>query len=121
MGRDLQGWIEVKDWYKDKWDGVVKIGFPLRQGGRNYAMEDHFFFGKDAIVGCRGLPEILSPEVEAEREDIANSFFSCKSWLNWSEMILIDWTIIAGEWQLLYDLMEILTKSHGEENVRMVI
>ena len=121
MGLSLQGWIEIKNRYRDEWNGVVKIGIPLLQGGRNAAMYDHFFYGGDAIVGCRGLPEIFSPEIEAERDQIEHSAFSCKSWLNWREMLLIDWDNIGDDWQLLYDMMEILSKSHGEENVRMVI
>lgn len=119
MGRDIQGWIEVrKAGIEEQWDAVVNVG-KLFQGARNYELDSYFFMGQANIVGCRGLPDKVSKEV-ADME-LTTPPYICITYMNWADITQMDWSLITSCWQLMYDIMELLITEYGENRVRIII
>jgi hypothetical protein len=151
MGVDIYGWVEVKrrDW--DQWDGVIRIRFLVWRsygmfgslfGWRN---EDHEF---RPIAARRGSPEHVSEEYFVERDSYGGQVG--ETWALWRELAAIDWDeegeayiddigaivgyepgpdrhrerrrdYLTGGWALLFEMMALLARDHGPDNVRLTV
>ncbi len=149
MGVDIHGWVEITDpaWTAPiGWQGVISIAYLIQ---RSYGMFGSLFGVRNAdgflpLAANRGIPPDASPQMKAEimmREDetVTPSWLVAPSWILWSEIRAIDWNEtgtdvippdtrpqtrrqqITPRWRMLFDMMRLLAKHFGAQNVRLVV
>lgn len=94
MGVDIHGWVEVKSWSSDEWEGVLRIdGFVYRDSSYDGTMfsDGHPYF--QPIASHRGFPKDVSEEVRRTdpEQDWGNFGFT---WAFWREIAVIDWQAV---------------------------
>lgn len=133
MGCDIHGMIEFKA--HTMWNGCVNIN---TLNLRNYNIYSHLFNAKDrnednikAMADNRGLPFDVSEETEYiyynEKEQNGYIFHS-ESYIMYKEFIGRLSIICSGvltekhkDWSIVHNMMKILAKTYGEENIRLVV
>lgn len=93
MGIDIHGWVEVKSWGDDKWEGVLRIeGFVDRShpAGSSIFRDVGMF---EPVAAYRGFPNDVSEEVKRRNPegDWGNFGFT---WAYWHEIAAIDWEVV---------------------------
>ncbi|WP_297153093.1 hypothetical protein [Thermogemmatispora sp.] len=98
MGVDITGWIECRQFFLLKseatpWRPATSLRFLFHD--RNYDAFGCLFGVKNyanfrPVAQGRGLPEDVSPEVQAEYERWGDGAFGT-SWITWAEIKAIDW------------------------------
>ncbi len=150
MGTDISGWIEVytPEIYPGgprRWTAVVNV---VEIVARNYGMFGSLFgvrndYGFRPIAPSRGIPADVSDDL-TDYDDVpldSGSSLWLPSWITWHEISEIDWDeygsrpapwqgtstparrrdMLSTEWKTALDIMEVLARQFGEDNVRLVV
>jgi hypothetical protein len=114
MGLDIFGWVELHEKPLNKWRGVIKIHDLL---GRDYTAY-HYLFSDIAQRRC--MPDDASREARYELDE--DGYLS-HSWIMWEEINQSEWQSkgFSETWQLLIEMMRLLTLTYGANSVRLVV
>jgi hypothetical protein len=138
MGTDINGWVEGRpDWADedDPWVAIINVGMIL---GRSYETFRRLFgvrlYENDPIVPLaanRGLPADMSLTVQKETalapgeesERYLDGWICCHSasWLGWSEIQSLKWSEFGEDYQLLFQLMQVLSDGKRYADLRLVV
>lgn len=125
MGADIHGWVEARSrWVEDEelWSPLVNAGALL---DRNYLAFARLFGVRNysnipALAAQRGFPQFLSSVVQEDTELYAEYCHSA-TWATWEELKTVDWTLFNESFQLLRQLMELLSQSPNFNQIRLVV
>lgn len=136
MGADIHGWVEGRTrWIDDEevWFGLINAGSLLH---RNYEAFARLFGVRNydnlpALAPDRGFPPVVSDEVQLEFEtmtekklaqylDFEHDFHSA-TWASWEELETVDWSPFNESFQILWQLMNVLSQSTDFSEIRLVV
>ena len=139
MGVDIHGWVETE--YDGIWDAVINVGHLLEQDYHSFSslfgVRDRSKFSP--VAPHRGLPYDSSETVKEEGgtpPDGSNPWlYHSHMWITWAELKAVDWdeveqvpgetvtrrSALHSSFALVFQLMEILARHNGDNNVRLVV
>jgi hypothetical protein len=137
MGLQLHGWIEIRiPDYSQGWEEAINVDhlgigrmneifihvFGIMPSGSR--VEDDLY----PLAAARGVPSDASPEVREWDPEDPRTGYKGHTWILWSELEHTPWgqgTLPSGEplparWRTLFELMALLGKEYGADQVRLV-
>jgi hypothetical protein len=140
MGLQMHGWVEIRiPDYTQRWEAAINVDH-LAIGRMNEIFMQVFGIMPSGarveddlhpLAAARGVPSDASPEVR-EWDPEVNSYAGYPdtghTWIHWSELEHIPWgqgmrpsgEPVPDRWRTLFELMALLGKEYGADQVRLV-